>query len=313
MLKRFRRGLEDQHPASLSDRTWEMLKKIPWTKEHVERIIQELFKNYSTGGWFSEVGTQFHTSMMEKEKVQKMLGLDPKKKTAVIFPHLFWDATFFWGEDIFTNYRDWYIHAVKAACENPNLNWVIKIHPANVVKLNRDGYKGELVEKLTIREAIGELPPHVKLLEPNTQISTYSLYAWIDYCLTVRGTPGIEAAMFGVPVFTAGTGRYDRHGFTIDSVNRQDYLEKLSRIHTYPRLTPEQIELAQKFAYGTFLLRPFSFKSMKIAYARDKKATARVDYLIDSSEQLLHAPDVNAFGQWLTGSQDEDYIDPSKL
>lgn len=309
MLKRFHRGLEDQHPASLSEKTWEMLKKTPWTQEKSRKITQELFKNYSTGGWFSEVGAQFNTSMMEKEKIQKMLGLDPKKKTAVIFPHLFWDATFFWGEDIFTNYRDWFIHAVKAACANLNLNWVIKIHPANVVKLNRDGYKGELVEKLTIRETIGELPPHVKLLEPTTKISTYSLYSWIDYCLTVRGTPGIEAAMFGIPVFTAGTGRYDRHGFTVDSMGREDYLEKLSQIHTYPRLTPEQIKLAQKFAYGTFLARPFPLKSIKISYERDKKATPKVDYLLSSVEDFLKAQDIVAFGQWFVDSKDVDYLD----
>lgn len=313
MLKRFHRGLEDQHPASLSEKTWEMLKKMPWTQERSKKITHELFKNYSTGGWFSEVGTQFNTSIMEKEKIQKMLGLDPKKKTAVIFPHLFWDATFFWGKDIFTNYRDWFIHAVKAACANPHLNWVIKIHPANVVKLNRDGYKGELVEKLTIRETIGELPPHVKLLEPTTKISTYSLYLWIDYCLTVRGTPGIEAAMFGIPVFTAGTGRYDRHGFTVDSTGREDYLEKLSQIHTYPRLTPEQVELAQKFAYGTFLARPFPLKSIRISYERDKKATQKVDYLLSSTEDLLKAKDLTAFGQWFVNSKDEDYIESAEL
>ncbi|MBI2638008.1 hypothetical protein HYW83_00250 [Candidatus Peregrinibacteria bacterium] len=313
MLKRFHRGLEDQHPASLSEKTWDMLKKMPWTEERSKKIKQELFQNYSSGGWFSEVGTQFNTSMMEKEKIQKMLGLDPKKKTAFIFPHLFWDATFFWGEDIFTNYRDWFIHAVKAACANPHLNWVIKIHPANVVKLNRDGYKGELVEKLTIREVIGELPSHVKLLEPTTKISTFSLYSWIDYCLTVRGTPGIEAAMFGIPVLTAGTGRYDRHGFTIDSSTREDYLEKLSKIHTYPRLTPEQIELAEKFAYGTFLVRPFPFKSIKISYERDKKATPKVNYLLSSTEDLFKAKDLAAFGQWFVDSKDEDYIELSQL
>lgn len=312
ILKRYMASNQDQHPASLSAKTWEYLKKMPWGKDKSDAIKNELFKNYSSGEWFSEVGTQFKAKMIEADAIKKQLGLDPSKKTAVIFPHLFWDATFFWGEDIFENYREWFVEAVRAACKNKNLNWIIKMHPANVVKLNRDGYKGELVEKQSIRQFIGDLPPHIKMLEPDTNISTFSLYKAMDYCLTVRGTVGIEAAIFGIPVLTAGTGRYDGHGFTIDSSSREDYLSKLARMEIYPRLTPEQVELAQKFAYGTFILRPFELNSINISYKKDKKATQQVEYLAKSIEELKNAPDIQAFGKWLAESKDEDYLAASK-
>lgn len=313
ILKRYNLKNKNQHPASLSAKTWEFLKKMPWDKNRANIVTHELFKNYASGEWFGEVGTQFKVRMMKPEEIKRELGLDSGKKTAVILSHLFWDATFFYGEDIFTNYREWFIEAVKAACKNKHVNWILKFHPANVVKLNRDGYKGELIEKISIKEEIGELPSHIKILEPNTKISTYSLYKVMDYCLTVRGTPGIEAAMFGVPVLTAGTGRYDRHGFTIDSSNREDYLDKLSKIHTYPRLTPQQIELAQKFAYGTFVLRPFELKSIDMRYKRDKKATPVIGYTVNLIKELRDASDAKAFGYWLVNSQDEDYLDSDEL
>ena len=312
-LKRYNSANQDQHPASLSQKTWEILKNMPWDSTKSNLVNQELFKNYSSGEWFGEVGTQFNVKMISPDDIKRQLGLDPAKRTAVILSHLFWDATFFFGEDIFTNYREWFVEAVKAACKNTHVNWILKFHPANVVKLNRDGYKGELIEKISIKEEVGELPPHVKILEPNTKISTYSLYKIMDYCLTVRGTPGIEAAMFGIPVLTAGTGRYDRHGFTIDSSSKENYLEKLAKIHTYPRLTPQQIELAQKFAYGTFILRPFELESIRVSYKKDKKATQNVQYLVNSNDELRHAEDVVNFGKWIISSKDEDYLDSTKL
>ncbi|MEK9132945.1 MAG: hypothetical protein AAB606_04530, partial [Patescibacteria group bacterium] len=184
ILKRYNKNNQDQHPASLSPKTWNHLEELKWDAQKSKAIKEELFKNYASGEWFSDVGTQVRVKMSGADEVKKELGLDLSKKTAIVFSHLFWDATFFWGEDIFTNYREWFVETVRAACKNDKLNWVLKLHPANVVKLNRDGYKGELVEKQSIRESIGKLPPHIKVLEPSTKISTYSLFKVMDYCVT---------------------------------------------------------------------------------------------------------------------------------
>lgn len=312
-LKRYNTQNVDQHPASLSSKTWDSLKKMEWRREYEDAVRDELFQNYASGNWFAEVGTQFNTQIVEQQEIYKKLGLDPGKRTAVIFSHLFWDATFFWGEDLLNNYREWFVETVKAACRNNSLNWLVKLHPANIVKLNRDGYKGELVEKQAICEQIGNLPPHVKLLEPNTSINTFSLFSLMDYCLTVRGTIGIEAAFFGIPVITAGTGRYDHHGFTIDSETREEYIERLADIHTYSSLSREQTELAQKFAYGTFILRPFELESIKLSYKKDSTATLQVEYLFHSMDELIQAGDFRSFGDWAVTTRDEDYIDFSKV
>lgn len=312
MLKRYRRENDDQHHTSLSPETWRLLKGAGWDKTLSEAIKKELYRNYVSGSWFSEVGTQFGTSMMEKQAAAKLLGIDTTKKTAVIFSHLFWDATFFWGRDLFANYRQWFIESVKAACKNTAVNWVLKLHPANRVKLSRDGYRGELIEITSLREEVGPLPDHIKILYPETPISTLSLYSMIDYCLTVRGTPGIEAAVFGAAVITGGTGRYDRHGFTFDSDTITEYLNKLAHIQDIPRLTSEQIELAEKFAFGTFILRPFKLESMRVSYVRDKKATQRIEHIAKTAQEFADGKDVRAFMSWVNAA-DEDYLDRDEL
>ena len=44
----------------------------------------------------------------------------------------------------------------------------------------------------------GELPSHISVIYPETDISTLSLFQIGHYCLTVRGTVGIEASAFRV-------------------------------------------------------------------------------------------------------------------
>ena len=59
-----------------------------------------------------------------------------------------------------------------------------------------------------LRRHFGNLPGHVKLMRADTGINTFSLFDVADYGLTVRGTIGMELPCFGIPVVTAGTGRY---------------------------------------------------------------------------------------------------------
>lgn len=308
MIKRYHSGNVGDHHGSLSAKTWEMLRAAPWDDGLRQRIRGELSGCYERGAWFDEVGTQRDTRRCAPEEIRAALGLDSRKRTVVIFSHMFWDATFLWGDDLFSDYEEWFRESVRAAAANDRVQWILKLHPANVVKLARDGYVGELAEKRTIREVVGELPSHVRVLEPDTFISTWSLLSAIDCAVTVRGTVGIEAALFGVPVVTAGTGRYDRHGFTVDSTSRVEYLNRLARIENIPRLTPEQIELAEKFAYGTFIVRPFTFTSIRNTYRRDGRATLDVEYLINSPETLRRAEDIRAFGEWFANGRDEDFL-----
>lgn len=310
VLKRCTPANQDRHPSALSDKTWALLEAAPVTPALREAVAKELFEGYASGDWFSEVGTQFRTEIMGKDAVTRALGLAPEKKTAVLFAHMFWDATLFYGKDVFRDYKEWFVETVKVACRNTALNWLIKVHPANLVKLNRDGYQGELAELAAIREEIGELPPHVQIMPPDTPVSTYSLFSVMDYCLTVRGTVGIEAAVFGIPVLTCGTGRYDRLGFTVDASGREEYLERLTRLQELPRLSEAQTERAWKYAFGVFVLRLFHFSNLRILHARDAAASMRVEILPRTPEELEAAQDLRAFADWVMNSADEDYLDP---
>lgn len=314
VFKRYNLKNKDKHPSSLSAKTWQTIRALPWDDSLRYETEKELYKNYSSGGWFSEVGTQFDTKIIDRNSLLEQLGLDQNKKIAVIFSHIFWDATFFWGEDLFQDYREWFIETIKQAVTNENIQWIVKLHPANNLKMKRSRFSGEMPEISSIKEEIGHLPDHIKILMPTTQINTYSLFSIMDYCLTVRGTIGIEAAFFGIPVLTAGTGRYDGLGFTIDSGTIEEYLEKIKMLHKVPRMNKEQINLAQRFAFGTFILRPFCFDTMKLHYhkerARDKLT---VTFDLERGQSIVNNKDLKEFGQWAVNSALDDYLNFDKL
>ena len=293
-----------------------MVRGMKWTEAHREHLQRELYSSYSSGDWDSKSGTQFNKRLMAPDEIRKQLGLNPEKKNAFIFPHILWDAPFSYGKGLFHTYEEWFIETVRAACGNDQVNWVIKIHPAHVGKGLREGFKGEPAEMVALREHIGELPPHVFIIPATSDINTFSLFELVDYCLTVRGTVGLEAARLGIPVLTAGTGRYAHKGFTIDSESGEQYLERVARIQVIPRLSPEQQELAERFAYGVFVLRPFPLSTVTLEYYWGEKALGKADVNtrtkinIRNKEEWYNASDLRAFAQWATDASQLDFLMP---
>lgn len=312
------------HPSSVSKESMEKLASLHWTDEHERRLEQE-FKNRYGGAWFLQSRNQPGVKQKSREEIVKQLQLDSlmrpegaTKKIAVVFSPVLWDANLFYGEDLFEDFGDWFVQTVRAACENPNVNWIIKMHPANLWKRAREKVHSEFSEVMLIRKEIGDLPDHVKLLYPNTDISTWSLFELTDYGVTVRGTIGMELPCLGKPVFTAGTGRYSGLGFTIDSTSKEEYLEKLAKIQEFPSLSAEETLLAKKHAYAVFLLRPWPMKSFKAVFNYQKKGIHPLDHNLllkaHSLEEIQKNGDLEKWAAWAADEKSIDYLDfPEKL
>jgi hypothetical protein len=207
---------------------------------------------------------------------------------------------------------------VKVARDNSAVNWVIKIHPANVAKAQKERFVGIHAEVRSLQK-LGPLPPHIRVLPPDTRISTRALFPVMDFCLTVRGTVGIEAAARGIPVLTAGTGRYDRKGFTIDSDSAESYRTQLTNIETLKPLSADRRELAERYAYALFLMRPLRLTSATFEFARDSKiqvdqtktrvqTNVRSQINITALGQWNEAPDLGALAKWIAEARNSDFL-----
>ncbi len=313
VLKRYRYHNRHQHPFSLDEQSWAHVKKAPWDPARGAELMREFEDSYRKGSWFNRKFLHEGKRIKSADAVRKQLGLDPTKKTAVIFSHVLWDATFFYGRGLFDDYETWLLDTVRAACANPRVNWVIKLHPDLVWKLKYEGYTGELRDIIAVRSAVGRLPEHIKLVPPDTDISTFSFFEITDYCLTVRGTIGIEMACHGVSVLTAGTGRYSGLGFTIDSSSSKEYLERLARIETIPPMAPGAIELARRFACALFNSRLWEVKTVETLKLPMEQTGHPLDHNlvvhVQTFARLAEQEDMRRFADWLS-SDEVDYFQP---
>jgi hypothetical protein len=312
VFKRYTAETKGMHPRALSDESWEQVRELDWTAERDRELDAEFAHRYD-GTTFLAKWNQGWTKRASGDEIAERVGLDPGKRTAVVFSHVLWDANMFYGRDLFADQEEWFVETVRAACANDRVNWVVKLHPANVWKLRRDRYEGELDELRAIRERVGDLPAHVRVLAPDSDISTWSLFDVTDWGVTIRGSVGFELPCFGVPVLTAGTGFYSGRGFTVDSATAEEYLARLGAIEETPALRPEQVELARKHAYGLFRLRQTRFSTFRAVYQPiervDQPFEATIELRVGSAAELAAAGDLRSFGEWAVDSPALDYLE----
>jgi Capsule polysaccharide biosynthesis protein len=310
VLKRFTAETKAIHPRSLADESWARVRALPWG-ERQERELEEDFSKRYDGSTYHARLNQSWTRPRTRGEVVAELGLDPSRKTAVVFSHVLWDANMFYGRDLFADQEEWFVETVRAAAANDAVNWVIKLHPANVWKRKRDGVTDELDELVAIRKHVGSLPQHVRVLEPTSDVSTWSLFDATDWGVTIRGSVGFELPCFGVPVLTAGTGFYSGRGFTVDSDTAEEYLGRLARIQDVPPPDGEAVELARRHAHALFRLRQTRFHSFKTAYMPldriDHPFEATIVVSARTPDEL--AADLDRVGQWAVRSRELDYLE----
>jgi hypothetical protein len=314
VFKRYTRETKGLHPRSIADESWPRVAALDWNADRDRELDAEFAHRYD-GTTFLARWNQGGTEPLSAGEIAERIGLDPARKTAVVFSHILWDANMFYGRDLFEDQEEWFVETLRAATSNDRVNWIVKLHPANVWKLRRDGYEGELDEYDAIHRRVGTLPPHVHVLPPDTDISTFSLFRVTDVGITIRGSIGFELPCFGVPVLTAGTGFYSGRGFTVDSTSAEEYLARLASVHDLAPPTAEQVTLARKHAYALFRARQARFTTFRSIYRdvdeidRNHPFEATIEVLPRTADELAGADDLRRFGAWAVDSRALDYLD----
>jgi len=192
-------------------------------------------------------------SETKKESLEKKFDFKKYKKTYLLFPNVPWDAALMNADVGFKDIFDWLYHTVKLFQDKSNYQLIIKIHPSEAKVM-----ESEKTVLDYLKEKFTELPNNIKIISPNTDISPYSLYPFIDVGLVYNGTIGLEMVIQGFPVVVAGNAHYGRKGFTYDIFTKDDF-SKL--IFTELKTLPNQKDLARIYGYFHFIKKfiPKSF------------------------------------------------------
>jgi len=125
---------------------------------------------------------------------------------------------------------------------------------------------------------------------------------------------GIEAAIRGIPVLTGGTGRYDHKGFTVDPESRDEYLKEIAHLQEISPLSSAQRELAERYAYGLFVLRPLRLNTVTFTFNEAYRHSGELEIRIDSrinaktKEDWSTAEDLTLLARWLGRSTQSDFL-----
>jgi len=311
IVQHLSRNNDRSHHASISAASWEWVKAQPYTSD-IDQALHNNFMDRYGDRWHRSKRNQPGTEILEPNEARQQLGIAPDRKVAVIYSHILYDTLFFFGTDLFSDYAEWLVETVRVACANPGIDWLIKVHPSNLWRGEMNSMlKGRHEEERLIEQAIGKLPSHVRVVPASTKINPYTWFQMADYGITVRGTSGLEMAALGKRVITAGTGRYEGNGFTIDPTTKEAYLECLSRLPDLQESTKEELELAKRYAYSVFVLKPFFVNSAVPRLKTGKSRAVASDDIIYKtvrwSNKYLPA-DIRVFSDWMEKNECQDLL-----
>ena len=183
------------------------------------------------------------------EFIVEQLRLDPRKPILSMFTNILWDTAVYQRDRGFAGMFDWLQHTIDGVAEIPELQLVLRIHPAEVRLTQKT--RERVADRLA--QLYPALPPNVAIVSADSDISSYALIDLSTAVVVYTSTVGLEASLRGVPVLVAGETHYRNKGFTYDVDSPEQFAAWLREVPGWPRLAPTQVDLARRYASLFFL------------------------------------------------------------
>ncbi len=236
------------------DDLWARYRHQPLTPEEAARIRRAMEDRWQGRVWERSPRQWQDVPPQGSLEVARKLGLDPKRPLFLLAPNVFGDSVVL-GAQVFTRgLTDWVKRTLDFFARHPEAQLVIRVHPGEKL-LDPQGLSMAQV----VREAWPARAKNIVLIPADAPINTFDLVPLATAGLVYTSTIGMEMVLQGVPVVVAGRAFYRGKGFTLDPDTWDAYWDLLRGLLTHPQAfapTPEQQELAWRFAYAFFYRFP---------------------------------------------------------
>jgi len=235
------------HKTMLSEPTanWE---NMPWTEEMETEILEYLRSRwYGTHDWIGY--TQDWSD--DLLSIATQLGIDFTKPCVGLLTNVIWDAQVHYGGNAFSSMLEWTLETIKYFCRRPDLQLIVRIHPAETRGIHRS--QQLMVEE--IKRAIPNLPKNVFVISPESPMNTYAAMLKCNAVIIYGTKVGVELSSHGIPVIVAGEAWIRNKGLTLDASSAQEYYEILDRLPLRERMSDASVQQARKYAYHYFFRR----------------------------------------------------------
>lgn len=232
---------------SVTDEGWEERLKDGLNEEQRSRIAEFINTRYIKN--HTHDMKKFAEYVGDSDRYAERFGLDGKRPVWGVMTHINWDSVSDYSPMLYDSFDDWIIDTICEIRDVDDVQWLIKIHPGELLD-NAEGGVKDLIDK-----HFDKLPDHITLIEPEEDISPHDFYHLIDGVVTVYGTGGLEMSMMGKPAILAGSAYYGQRGFTHDGPSVEGYRELLKKASGIGPLTEEERERALHYGYHLFIQR----------------------------------------------------------
>lgn len=238
---------ETYHHSMLTEPTekWENMK---WNS-NIEKDLLEYLKSRQTG---SQDWIWFHDTPQESLKaISTEVGIDFSKPCIGVLTNVMWDAQLHYRANAFSNMLEWIISTIGYFKNRPDLQLLIRVHPAEV----RGGIVSRQPIEPEIRKVFPVLPGNIFIISSVSQVSTYAAMSQCNACIIYGTKTGVELSSMGVPIIVAGEAWIRNKGVTLDATSPGKYFELLDQLPVKDRMDEATVRRARMYAYHFFFRR----------------------------------------------------------
>jgi len=239
------------HNTSVTDRdltaVWTVVKDIPLTKRERRKIEQYIDQRARSR--ISE-DQYYRKPILDPKKIRNLLNISEDSFTIVLFTSFLGDTISIGMNTVFDSTLDWMTFCIQYAINNPEIDLIIRTHPAERFKGPMTGVTGTTVDY--IDEHFKELPPNVTILPPESEISSYALIEVADIPVAYSSSFIVEAPVLGRSCVVTGKVLFVDQSLMVEVRSKNELTALFDRRQPLPRLSEQQKELALKNVYMYF-------------------------------------------------------------
>jgi hypothetical protein len=211
--------------------------------QQLDRYIEKRFQ-----GNFKMAGIQFWQGMkpLSPELINKMAGY---KQTIPVFTNVIFDTSQPHSNVVFSDMFSWLDAVLRLAKEYPETLFVIRAHPDEL----RPGTAKQSRETVRdwVKSSGADQQQNVHFIDALEYVSSYELIQKSKFVMVYNSSIGLEAAIMGAAVLSAGKSRYTSYPTVFFPQSIPAYLDKAEEMLSTKDVAvpPEFIVNARKFLY----------------------------------------------------------------
>ena len=229
--------------------------------------------------WFHEKPTIALTRITDE------LKMDFNKPCIGMLTNVIWDAQLHYKANAFPNMLDWIIKTIRYFIKRPELQLIIRIHPAEI----RGTLPSRQKVAIEIQKNFPKLPKNIITIHSESQVSTYAVMDLCNAVLIYGTKTGVELTTRGIPVIVAGEAWIRNKGITMDAKSVNDYYRLLDELPLKRKMNNRMIRRARKYAYHFFFRRmiPINFLKHIKGWPPYQLKVDKLDDLLPGSDKGL--------------------------